>query len=273
MSLTLILTLLALGIALSQACSSERQVTLNWLRLGDLVALSLLGGAAAALLADPPPASSAMWLLGGVLACGAVAHLMLVQLGRRSASRWVIAAGAAACAALLIAPWCSVSLASHRALALAPAAAETAPGWGVPLIGVSLVLAAWLGGGSLMTMLLGHAYLTSGSEMTQQPFLRLVRMLLLGLVVRLGIAAAAVWAWWSVQGGDEAPLPTMEGVMIAARLLMGLFVPIIMTWMALQCVRLRSNQSATGILYVSSTMMLVGEFLGLALAGAHALPF
>lgn len=271
MSLTLILILLALGVSLSQAISSERAVTLRWLRLGDLVALSLLGGAAAALLADPPRASIAMWVVVGVLACGALAHLMLVQLGRRRAQRWAIALTAAACAALLIGPWCVESFAAHRALAFADAAAP--PPWSGPLIGVSLVLAAWLAGGSLMTMLLGHAYLTSGSEMTQQPFLRLVRLLLLGLLARLLVVAAALWTWWSAQAGPEATPPIMEAVTIAARLLMGLVVPIAMTWMALQCVRLRSNQSATGILYVSSTMMLVGEFLGLALAAAHGLPF
>jgi hypothetical protein len=84
-----------------------------------------------------------------------------------------------------------------------------------------------------------------------------------------------LWPWWSARtrSGTEHGGDTLVIMMISARFLVGLAVPLIMTWMALQCVRIRSNQSATGILYVSSTMILVGELIGLSLASAHDLAF
>lgn len=275
MSLPLVMILLVLGILLAQALSDPLAVTLRWLRLGDLIALSLLALAGAALALDAPPGAGGALALGLILAgISAVAHLMLVQTAHRRAQRRVAGAAAAAVATLLIVPWCAASLAPYRVLVLDAAGDSPAVAFPAcePLIGACLVLAGWLTGGSLMTMLLGHAYLTAGSEMTQRPFLRLVRLLFAGLAVRLLIAGAAgLWGW--LEGRSERGPAVMEAVLIGARFLMGLIVPLVMTWMAMQCVRLRSNQSATGILYVSSTMILVGEFIALSLITAHRLPF
>lgn len=272
------LILLSYGIALSQAASSSRAVTLAWLRLGDLIALSLLGIAGAALLMDAPSrGASALYAICPLLAVGTLVHLMLVQSGWRRAERIAIIMTCVAIFLVLTLPYLSESLAWMQALTAAPPASDTPPlpTWPQRLIGPALALAAWLTGGSLMTMLLGHAYLTSGSEMTQQPFIRLVRLLIVGLTARLAIALlAGLWPWWSARNASHtADLAMVPIFIIIARFVMGIVVPLIMSWMALQCVRIRSNQSATGILYVSSTMILVGEFLGLALVSAHGLPF
>ncbi len=278
MSLPLVLILLAYGIALSQTASNARAVTLHWLRLGDLVALSLLGIAGVAVLVDAPAQGAwALYIVGPILTAGAFLHLMLVQSGHRTAQR---AAIALVCAAVLLAfvlPYLIGSLQWMQALPVqAPSTQAQPQGWPRLLIGPALVLTGWLTGGSLMTMLLGHAYLTSGSEMTQQPFIRLVQLLFFGLLARLAIAlSGGLWPWWTARSGvgAEHTGDMIATLMISARFLMGLLVPLVMTWMALQCVRIRSNQSATGILYVSSTMILVGEFIGLSMAAAHGLPF
>lgn len=273
MSLPLVLILLVFGIALSQAISSSGAVTLRWLRLGDLIGLSLLGLAAAILLADAPElGAAALRLLCVVLAIGAVVHLVVVQLGRRSLQRAAIGATCILVTLVLVVPPFAPSL---EWLRLTAPESITGPRWAALLLGPALVLAAWLTGGSLMSMLLGHAYLTSGAEMTQQPFLRLVRLLLAGLVVRLAVTLAGGLApWWTARASGAGDSPaTMTVLLITARLLMGFLVPLVMTWMTLECVRIRSNQSATGILYVSSTMILVGEILGLTLLFEFGLPF
>ncbi len=278
MSLSLILVLISYGIALSQAASDSRAVTLAWLRLGDLIALSLLGIAGADLLIDPPlRGASALNLACPLLAGGTFVHLMLVQSGQRRAQRIAITLTCIALFLVLTLPYPLDSLAGMQALNahLTDSSARPVAAWPQQLIGLSLTLVACLTGGSLMTMLLGHAYLTSGREMTQQPFLRLVRLLLAALLLRLAITLlAGLWPWWSARSASHpTDLPMVPILMMAARFLMGILVPLIMTWMALQCVRIRSNQSATGILYVSSTMILVGEFLGLSLITMYGLPF
>jgi hypothetical protein len=49
-----------------------------------------------------------------------------------------------------------------------------------------------------------------------------------------------------------------QGMFFWFRLLWGLVIPLLLAYMALHCARNRSNQSATGILYV----LLVGSFIG-----------
>ncbi|GEM_PF-1072978 len=278
MSLPLVLILLSYGIALSQAASNARAVTLHWLRLGDLVALSLLGIAGVAVLVDAPEHGAwALYVVGPILTAGAFVHLMLVQSGRRSAQRGAIAFVCGFVLLVFVLPYVAGSLQWMQALELKARSTEAQfHAWPQLLIGPAVVLTGWLTGGSLMTMLLGHAYLTSGSEMTQQPFIRLVQLLFFGLLARLAIAlVGGLWPWWSARSGvrTEHGGDMIAILMMSARFLMGLVVPMLMTWMALQCVRIRSNQSATGILYVSSTMILVGEFIGLSLVSTNGLPF
>ena len=49
-----------------------------------------------------------------------------------------------------------------------------------------------------------------------------------------------------------------QGMFFWFRLLWGLAIPLLLALMSLHCARQRSNQSATGILYV----LLVGTFIG-----------
>src|SRR5690606_27479653 len=84
--------------------------------------------------------------------------------------------------------------------------------------------AAGLLGGFLMTMLLGHAYLTAGGEMTQQPLMRLVRLLAIVLIAR-ALLSGVLGALPFFQH-DHGPRPqTWNMMMITARYLVGIVVP------------------------------------------------
>jgi hypothetical protein len=48
---------------------------------------------------------------------------------------------------------------------------------------------------------------------------------------------------------------------IGQRILFGLILPLALSWMIWQTVKIRSTQSATGILYVAVVFILFGEFL------------
>lgn len=263
------MTLMALGIAMTQAVSASNAVTLRWLRLGDLIALSLLpiAGVLAWMERGDEAATAALLPSVGVLAGFFLLHLILVQLGSRRGQRMVqilavmvISAGAIAA---------GVSTASPITLTpFAPGEVTT-----VPLV-VGLLMSSALLGGYLMTMLLGHAYLTAGGEMTQAPFQRLCVALLFALALRaLTAAVFGLWPAVSERGDIADPIGVWPIMLMTVRFLVGVFVPFVMTWMALACVRIRSNQSATGILYVASILVLIGELTALSLSVEYLLAF
>ena len=252
------------GIALTQGLSDPREVTLRWLRLGGLVALGLLsvglaGAWVAGGLADRLPLAAL-----GLAGAACTVQLMATQLGHRRAQRvaaWVLCLVAGGGATLVL-----------RSLAHGVEGAEPTPGPGLVALGATLLTSSGLLGGFLMTMLLGHAYLTAGGEMTQRPFLRLVAALgaLLALRAVLSVAVGA----WPYFAAEESRVGAMWNlVMMTARYGAGLVVPGVFTAMTLDCVRRRSNQSATGILYVAGVLVILGEGAALALLHATGLAF
>jgi len=116
-----------------------------------------------------------------------------------------------------------------------------------------------------MDMLLGHAYLTA-SKMTIAPFRRLNLFVASMLVVRAVSSAAAFIA-------GRGAVWQREGLFVMTRWLVGLLVPAVFIYMAHDCIKRRSTQSATGILYVAGVLIFVGEIVALYLVRATGLPF
>ncbi len=134
-------------------------------------------------------------------------------------------------------------------------------------LALSLPLSAGLLGGFLMTMLLGHAYLTAGGEMSQKPFVRLVVMLGALLLLRTCVSVGVgLVPWWNGYQGSSMERMWVT-MMLTARYAVGLVVPGVFTYMTYDCVRRRANQSATGILYVGGVLVIIGEGIALALVG------
>ncbi|MBI4229746.1 MAG: hypothetical protein HY608_02810 [Planctomycetes bacterium] len=130
-------------------------------------------------------------------------------------------------------------------------------------------LAGWallggLGGSVFATMLLGHWYLNVPG-LAFGPLRRGVALLLGAVSLRCAWTGA-----WLALGG--AAFPGSSPVLVWTRLAIGLGVPAVMMWCAWGCVRLRANQSATGILYAATALVWIGEMIAshLFLAGASA---
>ncbi len=121
-----------------------------------------------------------------------------------------------------------------------------------------------LGGAVFATMMLGHWYLNVPG-LTFGPLRRGVALLGGALALRCAWAGACL-----ALGGAGFPGPS--AVLVWTRLAVGLAVPVVMTGCAWGCVRLRANQSATGILYAATALVWIGEMLAahLFLAGASA---
>ena len=237
-----VLLMIVAGIGLTQAVSDPQQVTLRWLRLGGLVAVALLAAGGTMTAISDAPTDRLLWISFGVMAVAAVAQLMLVQLGRRRAQR--------VCALLVFL-----------------AAVSTTD----PAAQLSYYLGAGLLGGLLMTMLLCHAYLTAGAEMTQRPFMRLVVMLM--VLMGLRVLLSAVFGIWPYLQQEFDRPQTWNTMMITARYLAGIVVPAAVLSMIRDCVKRRANQSATGILYVAGVLVIVGEGIALALFDSTGLHF
>lgn len=131
------------------------------------------------------------------------------------------------------------------------------------LLGLSLLASALLLGWSLITMLLGHWYLVA-PRLTFRHLLVFCQVLLGVVIFRLLSVAVSL----SVAAGvddlvEPHPLRVLvgfagQGPFFWFRVLWGLAIPLALAAMALHCARQRSNQSATGILYV----LVVGAFIG-----------
>jgi hypothetical protein len=111
-------------------------------------------------------------------------------------------------------------------------------------------------GSALTAMLLGHSYLIAPA-MSLTPLLRMLAALAVTLAARMIADGYGLWRWTaghsfgSLRGDELLWLPVRWGV--------GLLLPLALGWMAWQSARIRSTQSATGILYVVVVFCFLGE--------------
>jgi hypothetical protein len=139
------------------------------------------------------------------------------------------------------------------------------------LNGAGRLASAFLLGSSLTAMLLGHYYLTSPA-MSIEPLKRFVKCIGCGLVARALLAAVGLWIFLSATGGSASD-PTVSPLFLAVRWGMGVVGPAVAAVLAWKTVRIRSTQSATGILYIGMTLVLFGELTALVLSREAGVPF
>lgn len=125
------------------------------------------------------------------------------------------------------------------------------------------VSSALLLGSMMAAMLLGHTYLISPT-MSIAPLRRLVLWVAGAIGGRAMVSAGSVTCQ---VGRLAASTGTESGTqfwwwMVVARSVIGLVGPSIIAWMVWQTVRIRSTQSATGILYAGVILVFFGELLG-----------
>jgi hypothetical protein len=121
-------------------------------------------------------------------------------------------------------------------------------------------------GATLSAMLLGHYYLTAPA-MSIEPLQKLLVAVAFGLAGRCLLAALGVWVL-EVHGswaGASSPGGT-AGLLLAARWGMGFVGAAVATYLAWKTSRIRSTQSATGILYIAIIFVLFGELTSLVMA-------
>ena len=181
-------------------------------------------------------------------------YTLAAHLGRAAAARPVLALGAAA------AWWCLA-----RVALVAPR--ETGGAWTV----VGAAAGGLLFGAVLVIMNLGHWYLVSRSL----PFRLLARgaALFAGLALfRTAYLAVAVAAHSDSDGLRTLLSLESDALFFLFRILWGIVGPLALSYFIWRTAAMKSNQAATGLLYVALVFVLIGELLSSYLTVATGFP-
>lgn len=130
----------------------------------------------------------------------------------------------------------------------------------------SFMSSAALLGGACIAMILGHWYLVLPSLQVSH-LQSVVKLHIVSMVVRVAVVSAAVFlaiATW--QPGLGLPsfrgyITSVAGIFFWQRVLFGLAGPAVLSYLTWETAKIRSTQSATGILYVDFFTVIVGEVL------------
>jgi len=140
----------------------------------------------------------------------------------------------------------------------------------------SFLSSAALLGGACTAMILGHWYLIIPSLQVSH-LQSIVKVHIASMVIRIAVVSAAVLVAWLTWQPGMAPnfrryVTSVSGVFFWQRVLFGLFGPAVLSFLTWETAKIRSTQSATGILYVDFFTVVVGEVLATYLLLATQVP-
>jgi hypothetical protein len=237
---------LAFGLILSLLLTSWHEVPLRFFRIQNQVILGVLVLAGLDQYRSGGPSPGLGLIVAGVI----LAYLATVSWGL-GLPRIAIPAGVLA--AMVTAAWMIVASRSPHPLV-----------W--TLNASSRIASGALVGATLTAMLLGHYYLIAPA-MTTDPLKRSLSVILAGLVVRGLLAGLAIWVaqaeFLGPGVGDRSPNWTF----LAMRWGMGFAGVALSAYLARRTAEIRSTQSATGILYITTIFALFGELASLVGSG------
>ncbi len=142
------------------------------------------------------------------------------------------------------------------------ACAACPPSYASLLTAACYLISALFLGSVIFAMILGHWYLVVPA-LHIRPLRALTRLMLGATLAKVMLTAATMCAFWA--DGDTSIRETLRsfwgigGLFLWVRVLFGLLGPLIVGFMVWQTVKIHSTQSATGLLYVATIFVLIGE--------------
>ena len=136
-----------------------------------------------------------------------------------------------------------------------------APAWSFAGMLLSVFASTAVLGGSLMAMMWGHWYLTSG-RLPKEP-MEQMSLVVLGALVAQGVVVL-LGAWLPVREvplTDGLGLALVENPAFWLRIVVGIAFPIVLAVLAWKAAQIRGMMSATGLLYIALGAVLAGEVL------------
>jgi hypothetical protein len=247
---------LACGLVASLLLLSPAEVNPRFYRTHFLTALGLAAVAGIFLWdTDNPPLA---WALGGALALTLLGSMVWMLEGAPLGRTLVVATAVTLVACLGFKEWGDPQVAG--------------PGLGSFSSGLAWSLlddytSAALLGAATTAMLIGHSYLIAPA-MSLTPLLWLLGALFATTILRLGVALLGVWCWTA--GHSSITLET--ALWLVPRWGLGFAAPLALGAMAWQTAKMRSTQSATGILYVVVIFCFLGELTSQLLVARNGVP-
>jgi hypothetical protein len=149
-------------------------------------------------------------------------------------------------------------------------ATSSPTGW---LVGTLSSLATGSVAGTVaVAMVLGHWYLTI-PKLEIQYLVRLNRVAVAAMLSSSTTVALVCLAFWSRLDGARPPLFGPWGLFyLGTRVAVGLALPLVFALMAASALRFRNTRSATGILYASTVLVLIGTAVSVFLQDAYRVP-
>ena len=229
------------GMSLTWVLMPRAEVTCGFFRIQALVTLGLAVLAAVTLGQQPAIAGELSWLthraavvLAVIIAVTSYVASVLWMLGRRGPGDLALYTVAANATALLL---------GSTTRAITPAACFAA---------LNELSAAWLVGGAVTAMLLGHWHLTATS-MSLTPLTRLTQLLGAAALIRVAIAAIGLWTM------PDHEFSQVEQIWLFLRWSAGCIGPVVMALLVWRILRFRNTQSATGVLFAAVILIFIGE--------------
>jgi len=259
--LYLFLTHLGLGVVFTLVCIS-REAGVKFFRFNAGLAAILLA-AACAFRSEDGGTAARLGFQALVVAEAAVV-LYWLTVGRALARMRPAILGAA----------CVAGIVAIVAQAVAAASGRPMPTQGLTV--ASFLSSSALLGGACTAMILGHWYLVIPSlDVTHLQ--TMVKLHMASMVVRIAVVTAAVIfaiATWQPGLGPSFRhyILSVNGVFFWQRVLFGLAGPAVLSYLTWETAKIRSTQSATGILYVDFFTIVVGEVLAKYLLLATSVP-
>lgn len=151
--------------------------------------------------------------------------------------------------------------------------------WSIPartLTIASFLSSAALLGGACTAMILGHWYLVIPSLQVSH-LQSIVKVHIASMIVRVAVVGAAVLVailTWQPGSGPSfrGYVTSINGIFFWQRVLFGLAGPALLSYLTWETAKIRSTQSATGILYVDFFTVVVGEVLAKYIVLATRVP-
>jgi len=250
--LYLFLSHLAIGIVLSLLFVSKA-AGVKFFRFNAGMA-AVLGAIAVAFRPGDDVGMAAQVGYWALLVSGAATVLYWGTIGRMLASIRPAIVGVASVAGI-------VSVVAHALAASAGTGAATQA-----LTVASFLTSVGLLGGACTAMVLGHWYLVlPGMEVSHLQ--SIVKVHMVSMVLRVAVVLAAIFfAISTYEPGLGLPsfksyIMSVSGVFFWQRMLFGLAGPALLSYLTWETAKIRSTQSATGILYVDFFTVVVGEVL------------